>query len=76
MIGGLDANELALLRNWLSPGGLLPHSDRDLRMEQLMTLRAAIERSLSGIESELRSLVTVGDTPGCQFGSSSRDFTR
>ncbi len=70
MTPGLDANELALLRNWLSADGLRFHSDHDLRLEQLMTLRSVVERSLSGIESELRTLVTAKGTPGNGIGSS------
>jgi hypothetical protein len=64
MTPGLDANELALLRNWLSADGLRFHSDHDLRLEQLMTLRSVVERSLSGIEYELRAMVNTRGTPG------------
>ncbi len=67
MSGGLDANELALLRNWASEEGIQPQSDPEVRLEQLLSIREVFARSLRGIESELHSHFagwkTAGDRP-------------
>jgi hypothetical protein len=64
----LDANEIALIRSWASPEGLRPHTDPDLRLEQLLNIREVLSRSLHGIESELRLLVNGRGTNGIRQG--------
>ena len=60
MIGGLDANESALLRSWASEDGVRPQSDPELRIEQLLNVREVFARSLRDIEAELHSHVHPG----------------
>lgn len=64
----LDANEIALIRSWASAEGLRPHSDPDLRVEQLLNIREVLSRSLHGIELELRMLVNGRGTHGIRQG--------